>query len=451
MTDRNFFTVSPEALFRYGLVSYVELLVLSGNCLAEAVRKVSGQVHEDQRGRQRAVSRRTLYRWVAAYRRESLDGLEPKARDCVGASVVLHDNFINYLKAERDLDRDASVPELIRRARELGVIRCRQTVSRITVWRALRRLRLATSRRKGQKRDSRRHEYSERMQMSHSDFLHFRAGAPRLRRAACYMLDDATRYGLDVRVSAGTGEKPEVFLKLLFSVIELCGLMDACFTDRGPAYKADDTAAVMANLGVLHIKGQARYPAGHGKIERFNQSTRSRILRCFDGNPAVDPDPGALTLRLRHDLHEVYNNTPHEALGGDTPRQRWQASKRKLRPVPDRELRSKFIMRHARGVSNDHVVKFKGGLYEVPRGLAGEKVVLLKNILDGSLSLVHEDRLVCLAPVDPQANATSPRARHDKKKDTKTITKTASAISFERAYGTVLDADGGCQDKEDES
>lgn len=268
---------------------------------------------------------------------------------------------------------------------------------------------------------------------------------------ACYLLDDATRYGLDVQVDAGTGEKKEVFLKLLCRLIEHHGLMDACYSDRGSAYKADDTATVMANLDVRHIMGRARYPAGHGKIERFMQSTRSRILRCLNDNPAVDPDPGALTLMLRHDLHEVYNNTPHEALDGDTPRQRWQALKRELRPVPDRELRSKFIVRHKRRVSNDHVVKFEGGLYEVPRGLAGERVVLLKNILDGSLSLAHEGRLVRLAPVDLQANATSPRARHDEKKDTKPITKTASAISFERAYGTVLDADGGCKDKEDES
>lgn len=182
MTDRKIFTVSPEALLRYRLVGSVEALILGGCSVREAVRTVIGQVHLDNAGVARTVSERTLYRWVAAYRRGKIEGLEPKERGCLDASVVLSDDLIAFLKSERDLDRDASVPELIRRARELGLIRCHQKVSRSTVWRALKRMGLATSRRKGQKRDTRRFGYSERMQMAITDFVHFRAGAVRLRR-----------------------------------------------------------------------------------------------------------------------------------------------------------------------------------------------------------------------------------------------------------------------------
>jgi len=42
------------------------------------------------------------------------------------------------------------------------------------------------------------------------------------------------------------------------------------------------------------------------------------VLRHLAGSPEVDPDCGALELRLRHWLREIYNHTPHQGLGGDT-------------------------------------------------------------------------------------------------------------------------------------
>jgi hypothetical protein len=81
------------------------------------------------------------------------------------------------MQAERELDRDASVPELVRRARELGIVRRHEQVSRCTAWRTLRRLGLPTTKRKVRKRDSRRFQYTERMQLAITDFIHFSAGA----------------------------------------------------------------------------------------------------------------------------------------------------------------------------------------------------------------------------------------------------------------------------------
>jgi putative transposase len=449
MELKNPVTLSAEALFRYRVVGSVEALMLLGRSLAEAVRTVASGSHPfDQK--QRSVSERTAYRWVAAYRLGGIDGLEPRGRERIETSAVLSEKLVEFLCTERRLDRDASVPELVRRARELGIVRRHERVSRSTVWRTMRRMGLVTSRRKVVKRDSRRFHYSERMQMLITDFVHFRAGAERLRRIACYILCDATRFGLDVIVHAGTGERTETFLELLHRVLIHYGRMDAMYSDGGSAYASDDTARVMANLELAHIMGEARYPAAHGKIERFNQSTRNRILRGL-ASPEVDPDAGSLTLRLRHDLSEVYNNTPHEGLGGETPRQRWERSSRDLAPVPDEQwLRSRFTVTETRRVSNDHVVSYEGTGYEVPRGLAGERIELHRRVLSGALYILHEGRFIQLKPVDPEKNATSPRASKHAGTEKVSGSKTASAISFERRFGSVLDADGGCTHEEDE-
>ena len=447
MAGREPVTISPEALFRYRVAGAVESLALMGRSLADAIRTVCADIHTDLDGKRRQLSPRTLYRWVAAYRKAGIDGIEPATRRRIDSSVALDATLVRFMQAEREIDRDASVPEIIRRARELGVVRRQERVSRCTAWRTLRRLGLPTTRRKVRKRDSRRFQYSERMQMLISDFVHFRAGALRLRRVACYVLDDCTRFGLDVLVHAGTGERPETFLSLLFRVLAFFGLMDAIYSDGGDAYNALDTTRVMANLHVRHVIGEPNYPPGHGKIEKYNQSTRNRSLRGLDGNPTVDPDPGSLTLRLRHDLHEVYNNTPHESLDGNTPRMRWERSKRDLRPVPDHGwLAGQFFVTETRRVSNDHVIKHGGGQYEVPRGLAGERISVHRNVLDSTIHVLHEGRLVELHPVDLESNATSPRAKPADVADTVSVRKTASTISFERSFGSVLDDDGGCKE-----
>ena len=441
-------TLSAEALFRYRVVGSVEALVLTGRSLAEAVRTVASGSHPFEGGL-RDVSARTAYRWVAAHRRGGIDGLEPAGRARIDTSAVLSDELVEFLRIERGLDRDASVPELLRRARERGIVRCHETVSRSTVWRTMRRMGLVTSRRKVHKRDSRRFHYAERLQMAISDFVHFYAGAGRLRRVAVYVLDDCTRFALGVLVHAGSGERTETFLELLHQVLVAYGRFDALYSDGGSAYSSDDTARVMANLELLHIMGEAKYPEGHGKIERYNRSSKARCLGAL-ARPEVDPDAGSLTLRLRHDL-ERYNDTPHEGLAGDTPRQRWERSKRDLVPIEDDALlRSRFVVTEKRRVSNDHVVKYDGTQYEVPRGLAGERIVLLENVLEATLQIRHQGRLIQLHPVDPVANATSPRAK--KHPDTETVSgsKTASALSFEKHFGSVLDAEGGCPQTEDE-
>ena len=82
--------------------------------------------------------------------------------------------------AEADADGDASIPELIRRARQSGVLHPDEDVDRVTVWRAANRLGIDTTPRKTSKdSDTRRWAYPERMQLVMLDFKHFRAGAAR--------------------------------------------------------------------------------------------------------------------------------------------------------------------------------------------------------------------------------------------------------------------------------
>lgn len=442
---------SSEVLFRYRVVSAVAALELGGIRRSAAVRLVAKQTHVDEHDVPRYISERTVYRWLAQYRDNRLVGLEPARRPYIDGSVVLDEKLLTFLAQERERDRDASIPELLRRAEQYDIIPKAADIDRTTAWRVMRRIGVETRRRKQpQDADMRRFRYVERMQMVLADFKHFRAGASRAKRAAVYFLDDATRRGLGVRVV--TSEQPEIVLRLLDRVVRCCGLMDLLYWDGGPGFKDHEVLYVASKLGIHPVRGRARYPEGHGAIEAFNRSLKARVLRTFDGAPDIDPDCGALTLRLEHDLFEVYNHLPHEALDGDTPEQRWNQSNRALHPpVSEAWLNECFMVPLDRRVSGDNVVSVDGTLYEVPRGHAGEWVTLYRRLLEqtpeqDALYIHHNDNLVRLHPVDLAFNATSGRARPNREPNNQIApvpAKSASTLAFEKTYGSMLDPDGG--------
>ncbi len=437
----------PEALFRFLLVSRVRVETGAGRPVSHAVRRVAEEVHLDFKGAKRTAGVRTLYRWLKAYEEAGILGLVPKARETTLSSVILPDELLLFAKKEKKDDPKASVPEIIRRGRALGIIRPGTRVDRTTLYRALRRMGVSTRRTKTPvERDQRRFAWPHRMQMILSDGKHFRAGAGRLKRVALFYLDDASRMGLDVIACAS--ENTVSFLTGLFLVVRRFGKADILYLDRGPGFKSEDTARVTANLKIHLVLGEKAYPQGHGAIERFNRTAKEDVLRHLDGRPDVDPDPGALTLRLRHWLRTVYNRKPHEFLDGATPEERFLSDERPLRlPESEEDLSSRFFVTEWRTVGNDHVVPLSGIDYETPVGHARTRIPLYRHVLDDTVHMLHEGRLVRLHVVDAAENARSRRGRKAAELPPIGPTRSAADIAFTNDFSPVVDPDGGFSDQ----
>jgi len=442
---------SPEALLRYAVLAQVEALLLGGCSVGAAVREVTGREHAHPHGRRVRVSVRTLQRWRAAYLAGGLEALEPRSRSRTLTSVVLSEAMVTFLRVEKERDPRASVPELIRRAQVRGIIPTDLAVDRTTVWRACRRMGLATRPRPSKHEgDTRRWMYAHRMQCVLCDGKHFRAGGARLRRVALFFLDSATRYGLDVVV--GTSESTALFLGGLHDLVTKHGLVDLLYLDHGPGFISGDTLAVVqGGLGAWLIHGKARYPQGRGAVERFNRTAHDQVLRSLDGAADVDPECQALTLRLRHFL-DRYNDTGHETLGGDTPRQRWEAGRRLRFPEDSADLYRRFVVRQSRKVSADHVIKAYGRLWEAPRGLARSWVEVARHVLDGRIWVLHDGRMVELAELDPHGNATDPRGRavtDHRPLASEGVPTTAATTAFDHDMRPLVGPDGGFSDDDE--
>lgn len=447
---------SAEALLRYQVVSAVLTRELGGELRADAISDVALMAFVGPDGERRRPAERTIYRWLLAFEQSGIGGLEPAGRKRIETSRVVPLPLLQFIAAQKQADPAASMPELLRRAVELGLLKGVDAIAHSSLHRACQRAGIPTVRRKSAKvRDSRRFEYPNRMLMLLSDGKYFRAGAGRLKRVALFFLDDCSRFGIDVFV--GTVECTEIFLLGVFEVVQQVGLPVSCYLDKGPGFISKDTWAVLARLNVRLIHGEAGYPEGRGKIERFNQTALHAVLRNFDGRADIDPSCSALQLRLRHWLKHTYNHTPHESLADkQTPWQRFSTDPRPLqlaKSLP--ELRRMFVVEHERVASNDHIVSFEGVHYEVPRGLAGQKVQLFFHVLDRTLCLpdpAGTGRLLQLAPVDLAANARDRRGRdheralHSNDDSRPVLPKSAADMAFDRDFSPMVGPDGGFAD-----
>jgi transposase InsO family protein len=435
-----------DEFLRVAVVSEVRAKLTAGQRLDEVVLELSSRPHALLDGTSTKVSARSVYRWYAAFKRDGWNGLRAKRRPKgLLASLSLPKDLLVFMEAEKKLDRYASVPELLRRARERGVLDPEQPVHRVTAWRAAKALGLPSRRVPAkQEIDSRRFSYPHRLMMVLADGKHFRAGAERLKRVALFFLDDCTRRGLTVAV--GTSESTRVFLRGLKKVIAKVGLFDALFLDNGGAFDSADTRQACLLLGIHLVYGTPAYPEGHGKIERFNQTASSFVLRGLAGAAEVDPACAALELRLEHFLEGQYNRNPHEALGLKTPLATWDADPRPLRfPDSMKSLDDVLVVTESRAVSKDNVVPVDGVDYEVPRGHARTRIDVRRNLVTGELFVLHDGRMVQLHPVDVVGNATDRRARPPSPTpdDDEGCPRTAASIAFQRDFSPVVGPDGG--------
>ena len=261
-------------------------------------------------------------------------------------------------------------------------------------------------------------------------------------KVAMVLLDDATRFALAGVV--GYSETTELFLRLIWMGFVRHGLFSNLYVDNGSAFSSGDATLIFARLGIPLVHGTVDYPEGRGKIERLHRSLRAQLLRGFKG--ATDVSTAHLQLQLNHHLEHVYNKSPHEALGGETPMQRFLGLRLKDSPDVDYEnLRERFFVSQRRKVSRTNDVKIDGLFYEMPSGYCGRTIIIVKDVLDGQYFFDHEGKRIQIFPVDQLHNAVTGRDRKDTRVDDENESgpiDTASSRNFRKTYRPIVTPSG---------
>lgn len=442
--------VSDEALFRFAVVSDVLARIARGQVRAEAIREAAKHPHYNHRGIPKKAGLRSIYRWLAAYERDGFLGLETKRRT-QHTDGVLEPALVEFLVEQKQEDPRASIPQLLRLAVSMGLLASAEEVDRTTVWRALKRRHVITRIESPKVKDQRRFEYPHRLQMVLCDGKQFRVGPKGLKRVALFFIDDATRY--IPLVVVGFTETAALFLRGVHRLLQLVGKIDGFYVDQGSGFIARDSGTVIGSLEIAHLIGTKRYPQARGKIERFNQTVQEDLLRHF-GREDIDPNCLALELRIAHYLRTDYNVRPHSALPkGETPQSRFLSDERVLTPYTDgNALRRYFFTTVERTVTNDHIISIDGLQWEVPRGLAKQRIVVHRDVFDPlHILLDHEGKELRLQQVDLVANARAHRGESSKKApETSPTTQGAALKNAEDALAPITDVDGGYADTNEE-
>ena len=132
------------------------------------------------------------------------------------------------------------------------------------------------------------------------------------------ILDDYSRYVVAWKLC--TTMRAEDVTDTLALALEATGLNTArvahrprLLSDNGSSYIAGDLAEWLNDRNIRHIRGAPNHPQTQGKIERWHQTLKNRVLL---ENYFL---PGDLEAQIEAFVH-AYNNTRyHESLGNLTP------------------------------------------------------------------------------------------------------------------------------------
>lgn len=211
---------------------------------------------------------------------------------------------------------------------------------------------------------------------------------------------------------------------------EMHGQIESLVTDGGAAFVAVATQVVLRDLGITHEVAPAGVPFLRGTIERFFLTVQSRLLPLFPGQTFenaiskgdYDSEGNACLnveelnrLLIRYAV-DIYHNTPHEGLGGETPRNAW----RRLRGLygvftPPEEA----VRRHVFGIATtrrigNRGIRFLGLHYQSPelqriRFEIGQKPIAIRiNRHDlGAVSVLHGSGWISIPCVFREITGTS--------------------------------------------
>jgi putative transposase len=371
------------ALFRYRLIGPALEEGLSTKQRGRVVRGLAGRVHAGPGGRGVQVSRKTLDRWIRAWREGGFEALLPSDRKCepVTAESVLA--LAAALKRENMARTAAQV-------RRIMVASSGDAPSERTLQRHFAREDLATPR--GAVVFGRFEAEAPNVLWT-ADVLH----GPLIGGRKTYLvafIDDHSRFITGHRW--GWSEDSLHLAAAFKRAVAARGVPGGAYVDNGACFVDETIAVTCAKLGIRITHSPPYRPEGRGKIERFFETVRGQFLVEIspDGTPApgrrvpggLDQLNGWFTTWVEHEYHvRVHSST------GVTPLERWSAGTPRF--LPAAELDAAFLWEAIRTVAaRTATIKFQGNTYQTAPELAGQAVTIRYSPFDlTSIEVFHRD------------------------------------------------------------
>ncbi len=361
------------ALFRYRLIGPALEAGLSSRQRGLLVRGIADQVHTRADGRAVQVSRKSLDRWVRAWRAGGFEALMPHP----SRPEPRTDPEVLALAAALKRENPARTAEQVRR---IMIAHRSSAPSARTVQRHFARQELTTV---GGGPVFGRFEAARPNELWTGDVLH----GPRVggrKTYLCAFVDDHSRALVAHRW--GWAEDTVHLAEALKPGLAANGVPEKIYVDNGACFSDVWLQLCCAKLGIRVSHSPPYRPQGRGKIERVFETVRAQFL--VEISPDGQPAPGRRVPSSLAELdgwfttwveHE-YHVRPHSETG-QPPRARWATGNPRHLSGP--ALDEAFKWEERRTVAaKTATVKMHGNVYQVNPALAGRKVTLVFDPFD---------------------------------------------------------------------
>lgn len=356
------------ALFRYSLVREPADASLTTRQRGRLVRTLAAAEHTGPHGRRVRVSRKTIDRWIRAYRAGGFEGLAPTARTGEPVTDKRLLDLAEALKREAPARTAAQVAEIIRVTESGGP-------STRTVQRHLARLGLHTRPDGNPPEAFGRFEAAAPGELWTGDALHGPVIAGRKTYLFAF-IDDHSRALVGYRW--GISEDTVRLEAALRSALAARGVPKAVYVDNGSAFVSRQLLRAMASLGVILVHSRPGRPQGRGKIERFFETVRIQFLVEIDARPPADL--AELNRLFCAWVETVYHRRVHTETG-QAPIERLLAGGTPRLPTPA-ALHEAFLWSETRTVTKVATVSLHGNTFEVDAALVGSRVEVVFDPFD---------------------------------------------------------------------
>ena len=361
-------------LFRYMLIREAADPSLTGRQRGALVRAVAGIAHTDPDGRTVRITRWTLDRWIADWRRGGFDALVPSPRQSQPRTPPEVFELATALKKENPGRTAAQICRILRL--QHGWTPDERTVQRMFVRTGLTALRAPL-----EPAVFGRFEASRPNEIWTGDALH----GPRIAGRKTYLfafIDDHSRAIVGHRW--GFAEDTVRLAAALRPALASRGVPEYVYVDNGSAFVDSWLMRGCAKLGIKLVHSAPGRPQGRGKIERFFRTVNGEFvveIASGDGEPGRQiRDLSELNRLFTAWVESVYHARTHSETGM-APLARWMIDAPYPVPAPA-DLADAFRWSEYRTAGKTALVSLHGNRYQVDPSLVGQRVELVFDPFD---------------------------------------------------------------------
>ncbi|WP_445548182.1 DDE-type integrase/transposase/recombinase [Frankia sp. CiP1_Cm_nod1] len=358
-------------LFRYMLIRDLADEALTTRQRGVLVRALAAREHVDPDGRPVRVTRWTLDRWVRSWKSGGFDALVPSPRQAGPRTPADVLALASALKRERPERTAAQVRRIL--VATHGWSPTERTLQRFFTRTGIGTRQLAAA-------ATGREVFSPFQAAAPNDLwtgdaLH----AVKIAGRKTYLfafLDDYSRAVVGYRF--GYAEDTVRLAAALRPALAARGIPSKIYVDNGSAFSDAWLLRACAKLGIRLAHSTPHRPEGRGKIERFFATVRGQFLVeiADEATPTGTASPVTslddLNGKFQAWVEAQYHRQVHTETGA-APLHRWQTGGPFRHATPD-ELTEAFRWSTHRTVSRTGLISLHANRYQVPAGLAGQRV-----------------------------------------------------------------------------